>query len=96
MNDESKPESYPRITRQARAHVGWDSQIIPAVRATDEPEKPQISIEGADHLYRDIRLENALEDETGKTLRLKAGAQADVTVEADPPATKPSSENSGR
>jgi hypothetical protein len=47
------------------------------------PEKAEISIEGADHLYREIRIENTLEDENGKKVKLKEGAQVDVTVEAD-------------
>jgi len=34
-------------------------------RDPSEPEKVQISIEGADHLYREIRITNALTDENG-------------------------------
>ena len=37
-----------------------------------EPEKAQIAVEGADHLYREIRIENALTDENGGKVRLKA------------------------
>jgi len=40
-----------------------------------EPEKAQISIEGADHLYREIRVENALVDQQGEEVRLKQGAK---------------------
>ena len=47
----------------------------------------EIAIEGADHLYREIRIENALEDEKGKAVKLKPGAQVEVTVEADPKET---------
>jgi hypothetical protein len=53
------------------------------------PEKAEISIEGADHLYREIRIENNLEDENGKKVKLKEGARVDVTVEADPKDTVP-------
>ena len=49
-----------------------------------EPEKAQIAIEGADDLYREIRIENSLESPTGEEVRLKEGAQVTVTVEADP------------
>ena len=35
----------------------------------------EIAIEGADHLYREIRIENALEDDKGKPVKLKPGAQ---------------------
>jgi hypothetical protein len=53
------------------------------------PEKAEIAIEGADHLYREIRIENTLEDENGNKVKLKVGAQVDVTVEADPEDTVP-------
>jgi hypothetical protein len=53
------------------------------------PEKAQIAVEGADHLYRELRIKNALTDENGDEVRLKAGAQVELTVEADPNATTP-------
>jgi hypothetical protein len=49
----------------------------------NEPEKAQIAIQGADELYKEIRIENALEDESGKQVKLKPGAHVEVTVEAD-------------
>jgi hypothetical protein len=55
------------------------------------PEKAEIAVEGADHLYREIRIENTLEDATGKKVKLKEGAQVDVTVEADAKDTVPKS-----
>ena len=48
-----------------------------------EPEKAEIAIEGAEHLYREIRIENTLEDEKGNEVKLKEGAPVEVTVEAD-------------
>jgi hypothetical protein len=54
-----------------------------------EPEKAQISVEGADHLYREIRIENTLTDEDGDKVRLKPGAEVAVTIEAEPEATVP-------
>jgi hypothetical protein len=50
----------------------------------NEPEKAQIAIQGADELYGEIRIENALEDENGKQVKLKPGAHVNVTVEAEP------------
>lgn len=50
----------------------------------NEPSKAQIEVEGADHLYREIRIENALHDENGTPVQLKQGAQVDVTIEAEP------------
>jgi hypothetical protein len=54
-----------------------------------EPEKAEISIEGADHLYREIRIENVLVDDHGHKVKLKQGAEVEVTVEADANATVP-------
>ena len=39
------------------------------------PEKAQIAVEGADHLYREIRIENTLTDENGRKVGLKPGAE---------------------
>ena len=48
-----------------------------------EPEKAQIAVEGAEKLYREIRIENTLQDEDGEDVALKPGAQVDVTIEAE-------------
>jgi hypothetical protein len=47
------------------------------------PEKAEISIDGADDLYKEIRIENTLVDEKGKEVALKPGVEVEVTVEAD-------------
>ncbi len=52
--------------------------IIPS-----EPEKAQIGIEEADHLYREIRIENVLADENGEKTGLSPGTEVEVIVEAD-------------
>jgi hypothetical protein len=57
------------------------------------PEKAEIAVEGADELYREIRIENTLTDEQGHEVKLKPGAEVDVTIEADPGATVPKNEN---
>jgi predicted DNA-binding antitoxin AbrB/MazE fold protein len=49
-----------------------------------EPEKAQIAIEGAEDLYREIRIDNVLKDEDGRDVALREGAEVDVTIEADP------------
>jgi hypothetical protein len=54
-----------------------------------EPEKAQISVEGGDPLYKEIRIENKLKDEDGKQVRLKEGAEVEVTVEAEKEETTP-------
>ena len=52
-----------------------------------EPEKAEIAVDGADPLYREIRIENALTDADGKKVSLKPGAQVEVTIEAEPQET---------
>jgi hypothetical protein len=59
--------------------------------APQDPEKAQIAVEGADHLYREIRIDNTLTDENGEKVRLKVGAEVQVTVEAAAEATVPAS-----
>ena len=52
-----------------------------------QPEKAQIDIEGADDLYREIRVENVVTSEDGDKAALKPGAEVDVILEADSSAT---------
>jgi hypothetical protein len=56
-----------------------------------EPEKAEIAVEGADHLYREIRIENSLKDDRGKKVKLKVGSRVDVTFETDIKDTVPES-----
>ena len=53
-------------------------------RGAGQPEKANIAVEGADHRHRDLRIENTLTDEHGDDVRLKKGAQVEVTVTAEP------------
>ncbi len=53
-----------------------------------EPEKAQIAVEGADHLYREIRVPNSLTDANGHKVKLTEGAEVEVKIEADPVVTK--------
>jgi hypothetical protein len=67
---------------------GTVEKIIPSVTRS-EPEKAQIAVEGADHLYREIRVENTLQDADGNPVVLKKGAQVEVTIAAEPKDTVP-------
>jgi hypothetical protein len=49
-----------------------------------QPEKAQISIEGADPGYPDLRFENSLTDEHGDEVKLERGARVDITIAAKP------------
>jgi hypothetical protein len=59
---------------------GTVERIIPAMPPV-EPEKAQIIVEGADHLYKELRVENKLQDENGETVALTPGAEVKVTIE---------------
>lgn len=85
--NDKKNRSKPRTTRP-----GTVEKII-KFPFPQEPEKAEIAVEGADHLYREIRIENTLEDKNGNKVKLKAGAQVNVTVEADPKDTVPKTGN---
>jgi hypothetical protein len=45
------------------------------------PEKAEITVEGAEELYREVRINNVLKDENGEEVALKEGAK---TIEANP------------
>jgi hypothetical protein len=63
--------------------IGTVEKIIKP-RVPNEPERAQIVVEGADHLYRELRIENALMDAAGNRVHLKPGAKVQVIVEAEP------------
>jgi hypothetical protein len=48
-----------------------------------EPEKAEIHVNGADPLYREIRIENVVTDSEGRKAGLKDGAEVAVIVETD-------------
>lgn len=66
---------------------GKVERVIQPHPQSGEPEKAQIAVEGADHLYREIRVPNRLVDGDGKKVKLKPGAEVEVTIEADPVVT---------
>jgi hypothetical protein len=53
----------------------------------DMPDKAQIAVEGADDLYREIRIDNTLQNDKGEEVALKVGAEVEVTIEAPAEAT---------
>jgi hypothetical protein len=88
MSDKSKDDDQDKV---AVTLPGTVKKVIPPIHPS-LPEKAEISVEGADDLYREIRIENTLSDESGNEVSLKPGAQVDVTIEADADATKPKNE----
>ena len=87
MNQE--PPSAENTQEKATVTLpGTVEKIIRPVVPQD-PEKAQIAVEGADHLYREIRVENELQDVNGQPVKLKEGAKVEVTIEAEPSDTAP-------
>ena len=79
----SEPTEKPSVTLPGKVE-----KIIPGVVRT-MPDKAQIAVEGAEDLYKEIRVENKLRDEDGKPVSLKPGAEVEVTIEAEKTATTP-------
>jgi len=88
MSDKPKTDQSDQSDKPSVRLPGTVEKIIKPV-LPDEPEKAQIGIEGADDLYREIRIDNTLQNEKGEDVSLKPGAQVEVTVEAEPKATTP-------
>ena len=78
-NKKRRPEGKDKA---AVTLPGKVQKIIPPVVPTD-PEKAQIEVHDAEHLYRELRVANALEKPSGEKVALKEGAEVDVTIEAD-------------
>jgi len=78
-----------------KANVAMPATVEKIIKSPDprEPEKAQINIEeGADELYKEIRIENALTDDKGDEVKLKEGAKVEVAVEAPPSGVIPKHE----
>ena len=87
MSDELK-EQKPNDDKATKTLSGTVEKIIPPI-LPGTPEKAQISVDGAEDLYRELRVDNTLEDPDGNKVKLKKGAEVEVKIEADPEATKP-------
>ena len=79
----------PRKSKTTKA--GTVRKVIKPVDPS-EPEKAEIEVHGADDLYKEIRIENKLEDSHGEKVRLKPNAEVEVTIEADKKDTVPENE----
>lgn len=73
------------MKKRKRLHGTVEKVIKPAF--PNEPEKAQIGVTDADHLYRELRIENVVTDEKGEKASLKPGADVEIIVEADSDAT---------
>jgi len=76
----------PRITKP-----GTVRKIVPSI-VPSESEKAEIEVRDGDPLYREIRIDNTLENADGQKVKLKKDADVDVTIEAEEKDTLPKDE----
>jgi hypothetical protein len=87
MIEDTKKADHP-TEKVTMTLPGTVEKIIPPI-VPSEPEKAQIAVHGAEELYREIRVENTLQDEDGNPVSLKKGAEVEVTIAAEPKDIKP-------
>jgi hypothetical protein len=80
---EKQSDEKPAVTLAATV-----DKIVQPVNPKN-PEMAEIHIDGADPLYREIRVENTLKNDAGEEVKLKKGSHVDVTIEADADSTIP-------
>jgi hypothetical protein len=76
------------VEEEKKPTVKLPGRVQKIVKDVGESEKVEIAVEGADQLYKEIRIANTLENAEGEKVRLKEGAEVDVTVEASPDAVE--------
>ena len=59
--------------------VGTVEKVIPAI-GEYQAEQAQITVTGAEELYREIRVENAFRNAAGSPVRLSLGAEVEITI----------------
>ena len=80
MSQQSRENQHTK-QKAAVTLSGTVEKIIPPI-APGEPETAHISLEGAEVLYREIRVENKFRDAAGKPVALKTDAHVEVTIAA--------------
>jgi hypothetical protein len=76
----SKHGKHPKASTKLSGTV---EKLIKPHPSAPEPEKAQIAVEGADRLYRELRVPNKLTDSEGNNVKLKEGTEVDVKIESD-------------
>lgn len=78
-----------------KAQMVKQGVVRSVIRSLDpmEAERIEITVHGADPLYREIRLENALRDDEGNEVRLVADQRVEVIIRTGPNAPPPKNEN---
>jgi predicted DNA-binding antitoxin AbrB/MazE fold protein len=87
MPDNLAEDSKDQNAKASTTLPGTVEKIIKPIHPR-EPEKAEISVAGADDLYRELRIENSLKNEDGERVPLKEGQVVDITIEANGAAMK--------
>lgn len=77
------PSSNGKKKKASAKLPGTVEKVIKPHPSSGEPEKAQIAVEGADHLYRELRVPNKLHDDEGKVVKLKEGTEVEVKIESE-------------
>ncbi len=74
--------SARNVKKASAKFPGKVQRVIKPHPASGEPEKAQIAVEGADHLYRELRVPNQLTDDKGNQLKMEQGSEVEVKIES--------------
>jgi hypothetical protein len=69
----------PMTDRTAITLLGTVEKVIPAIGA-NRAERAQITVAGAEELYREIRVENTFLNSAGSPVSLRPGAEVEITI----------------
>ena len=72
------------MSEPASVSMGGVVQKIISSPSPNVANTAEISVDGAEDLYKEIRIENSLQDSKGNEVELKAGDSVTVTVETEP------------
>jgi hypothetical protein len=65
-----------------KAGITLQGTVEKIIESSFEPDKVEIRVEGADHLFQEVRIENSFTDQNGAEVGLKLGAPVEITMEA--------------
>ena len=78
------PEKMPE--KSSVTLLGKVGKLLPSL-SPEGTETAQISLESVHELYRDVRIDNTLTDESGGKVSLKIGSPVEVTITAEAEST---------
>jgi hypothetical protein len=76
-------KAYDASSRTAQHNVAGNRRQNNTFFAPEQTGKGTDHVEGPERRYRDLRIENVLTDEQGDKVRLKKGAQVEITVSTE-------------